>query len=79
MLRLLDRARRDDSVVQLDVELAARALHSEAEGPTLLPLHVKLLALSATAGVGMPRSCAMATDEPVDSSAHTRKGFAHSR
>lgn len=46
---LLGRARQDGRLIETDVELAARAIASEANEQTLLPLHVNLLAVSAAA------------------------------
>lgn len=47
---LLGRARRAGRLIDTDIELATRAIASEADEQTLLPLHVNLLAVSAAAG-----------------------------
>lgn len=47
--QLLARARQDGHLIETDVALAALAVRTEAEQQTLLPLHVNLLAVSATA------------------------------
>ncbi|MQA60064.1 MAG: EAL domain-containing protein [Actinophytocola sp.] len=47
--QLMGRARKARRLVEVDVDLAARAIASESENPTLLPLHINLLALSAAA------------------------------
>jgi EAL domain-containing protein (putative c-di-GMP-specific phosphodiesterase class I)/GGDEF domain-containing protein len=44
---LLGRARSAGHLIETDIELAARAIESEAHEQTLLPLHVNLLAVSA--------------------------------
>ncbi|MGH3521216.1 MAG: EAL domain-containing protein [Haloechinothrix sp.] len=46
---LLGRARRDGRLIETDIALAAMAVGVEAEQQTLLPLHINLLAVSATA------------------------------
>lgn len=46
---LLGRARKAGRLIEIDIELAARAIASEAHEQTLLPLHVNLLAASAAA------------------------------
>ncbi|TVT09558.1 EAL domain-containing protein [Amycolatopsis bartoniae] len=46
---LLDRARRDDRLPEVDVSLAAAAARAEADHETLLPLHLNLTAPTAAA------------------------------
>ncbi|WP_020672750.1 GGDEF domain-containing protein [Amycolatopsis nigrescens] len=46
---MLDLARRERRLVEVDVDLAASAVHAEAEYQTLLPLHLNLTAVSAAA------------------------------
>lgn len=47
--QLLSRARQDGRLIETDIGLASLAVRTEAEQQTLLPLHLNLLAVSATA------------------------------